>query len=79
MGMTVSPSIPPLDPVDDLLVGVGEIGEVIRADKSRTYYLLGKRLIPAFKIGKLWYGRRSTLLRFLAEQEQAVADDAGGP
>ncbi len=79
MGMTVSPSIPPLDPVDDLLVGVGEIGEVIRADKSRTYYLLKKRLIPAFKIGKLWYGRRSTLLRFLAEQEQAVADDAGGP
>ena len=34
-----------------------------------AYYLLEKREIPGFKIGNIWYARRSTLLNHVAELE----------
>ncbi len=56
---------------DDLLVGADEIGKFLNCNKRRAFYLLETRQVPAFKIGKLWHARRSTLLRFMEEQEQA--------
>ena len=70
--MTVSPRPTPADP-DDLLVGAAEIGKFFGADQRRAFYLLQTRQVPAFKIGRLWHARRSTLLKFTEDQEQARA------
>ncbi len=69
--MTVSPRPTPADPRNDLLVGAAAIGRFLGASQRRGFYLLETQQVPSFKVGRLWYARRSTLLRFMAEQEQA--------
>ncbi len=69
--MTKIPNVSLSKPNDDLLVGADEIGKFLNCNKRRAFYLLETRQVPAFKIGKLWHARRSTLLRFMERQEQA--------
>ncbi len=68
--MTTIQDVPSPISNDDLLVGAGEIGAFLKCSERRAWYMLEKKNIPAFKIGKKWHARRSTLLRFIEEQEQ---------
>ena len=68
--MTITPDPSPTDQNGDLLVGAAEIGKFLGADQRRAFYLLITGQVPAFKIGRLWHARRSTLTRFFEEQEQ---------
>ncbi len=54
---------------DDLLVGAEAIGCFLNCNRRRAFYLLENELIPAFRIGRRWHARKSTLLRFFAERE----------
>jgi hypothetical protein len=53
------------DLADDLLSGVPAIAEFTGWPERRVYYLAEKKLIPLFKIGDRWHGRKSTLRRYL--------------
>ncbi len=57
---------------DDLLTGARAIGRHIGEDSRRTYYLLEHGLIPGFKLGSLWYARKSSLRRRFEELEEAA-------
>jgi hypothetical protein len=59
------------DLAGDLLDGVPAIADFGGWKKRRTYYLLENKLIPAFKIGKKWTARKSTLRRHLEGLEAA--------
>ena len=63
---------------DDLLEGADEISKFMFGDRSkrrRVYHLASgtKNPIPTFKMGSVICARRSTLLRWIAEQEKAAA------
>jgi hypothetical protein len=51
------------DPIaDDLIWGAAAIGREIGAkDDKRAHYLLGRRLIPARKVGRIWVASRQEL------------------
>ena len=60
---------------DDLLFGAGKIAEFVFGDvkhRRKIYYLTGdaKRGIPHFKIGRTTCASKSTLLRWITEQEE---------
>jgi hypothetical protein len=53
---------------DDLIWGAAAIGDEIGVKKSKVFYLLEQRHIPAKKIGGLWVGsRRQLRAAFCAE------------
>jgi len=56
---------------DDLLDGAAAIGEYLGVKKRRAMYLLETHQIPGFQLGRRWHARRSTLRRFIEEQERA--------
>jgi hypothetical protein len=67
---TSAPSNPAL--ATDLLRGADEIAEFLFGDKQqrrKVYHLANSRL-PTFRLGSLLCARRSTLLEWIAEQEQ---------
>lgn len=57
------------DLAEDLLKGASAIGAFMGLKPRAAYYLLEKREVPGFKIGNIWYARRSTLLNHFAELE----------
>jgi hypothetical protein len=54
---------------DDLLESIAEIAAFTGWSERRCYHLAEKRLIPLFKIGGRWTGRKSTLRRHLDRLE----------
>lgn len=59
---------------DDLLRGAPAIGRYGGWTLRQTYHLLENNLIPAFKVGKIWNARKSTLRRHIdALEARAVA------
>jgi hypothetical protein len=56
---------------DDLLDGVPAISAFTGWPERRVYYLAEKQLIPLFKVGDRWCGRKSTLRRHLDATEAA--------
>jgi hypothetical protein len=54
---------------DDLLDGAEEIAQFTGWPIRRVYYLLGRKLIPAFKVGERWTARKSRLKRHIEELE----------
>jgi hypothetical protein len=69
----------------DLLWGAAAVGREIGVDEKRAFYLLGNRLIPGRKIGKIWVASRGELRAALcgadatndaeqSEQEDGSAD-----
>ena len=58
---------------DDLMVGVELIAKHIGQPQRRTFYMLEKGQLPAFKLGIKWAARQSTLERFITEQEEQAA------
>ncbi len=59
------------DLADDLLVGTKEIARFTGETPRRVFYLLEKRMIPGFKVGFKWYGRKSRLRDHYASLEKA--------
>ena len=64
------------DLATDLLDGVPAIAAFAGWSRRRTYYLVENDLVPAFKIGKKWAARRSTLRRHIAKLEAKHAEVA---
>lgn len=59
---------------DDLLIGAEDIAEFMLGDRTkrrRIYHLQETGQIPLFYMGKQLAGRRSTLRKFIEEQDQA--------
>ena len=63
---------------DDILHGAKAIGHFCCPlhwdDEKRTrraFYLCEKRQIPSFKMGNTWCARKSKLLQWIEEQEDA--------
>jgi excisionase family DNA binding protein len=62
--------------VDDqphLYLKVGEVAEVLRIARSRTYQLVGSGEIPSVRIGRSVRVSRKELDRWLEEQRQSSA------
>jgi hypothetical protein len=57
------------DLADDLLRGISGISQFIGEPVRRTYYLAETKKIPAFKLGKIWMARKSTLRRYIEKLE----------
>ena len=59
------------DLADDLLDGVPEIAAFTGYSERRVYYLAEKKLLPLFKVGDRWTGRKSTLRKHYSNLEVA--------
>ena len=59
---------------DDLLSGAEAIAEFYGWKLRRTYYLLEQGQIPAFKVGKIWCARRSTLTAHIEKLESMASN-----
>lgn len=57
----------------DLLKGADEISEFIGIDRRSTYYAISKKRLPTFRIGASIFARKSTLLAWVADQENSAA------
>jgi hypothetical protein len=57
------------DLAGDLLDGVPAIAAFTGWPARRVYYLAEKRLLPLFKVGDRWCGRKSTLRRHVDQLE----------
>jgi hypothetical protein len=55
---------------DDLIWGAAAVGKEIGVDEKRAFYLLGNRLIPGRKIGKIWVVSRGALREALCNGER---------
>ena len=72
-------SAPPPD--GDLLFGVPKIADFLGVTERQARHQCESGRLPTFKMGQIICSRRSTLWRWLAEQEAAAektADDDGG-
>ncbi|WP_439373167.1 DNA-binding protein [Bradyrhizobium sp. DASA03120] len=61
---------------DDLLEGAEEIARFMFGSpgkRRRVYHLAAHSDLPLFRLGEVICGRRSTLLAWIAEREQAAA------
>ena len=58
---------------DDVLTGAAEIAAHLGCSERRSYYMLERRIIPGFKLGRIWHMRRSTYLAFIEEREAQAA------
>jgi hypothetical protein len=54
---------------DDLLEGVAAIARFTGLKPRRVFYLAENGMLPLFKIGNRWCGRRSTLIEHIARLE----------
>jgi hypothetical protein len=54
---------------DDLLEGVAAIATFTGLKPRRVFYLAENGMLPLFKIGHRWCGRRSTLIDHIARLE----------
>ena len=74
---SIGESTPPTAPTlgDDILFGADEISEFVFGDtkhRRKVYHLTGdaRNSMPYFKIGSITCARKSTLLRWVEEQEE---------
>ena len=59
---------------DDLLHGADEIGRFLGLNVRRTFYVLERGAVPAFKLQGRWCARKSALLAHIEKLEKAVAE-----
>jgi hypothetical protein len=59
-----------VDLADDLLTGADAIAAFLGWNKRVTFYACEKQHIPAFKVGKKWCARKSSLKQFFAKLEE---------
>jgi hypothetical protein len=65
---------------DDLLRGTEAIAEFLDFKVHQTGYMIKRKQIPAFQVGKTWFARKSQLDAFfqsvLTAGEQDLSNDA---
>ncbi|WP_298427573.1 hypothetical protein [Rhodoblastus sp.] len=62
------------DVASDLLTGVAQIAEFLGFSERRTFHLLASnKLAGAFRIGRRWHARRSTLTETIRRLERGAA------
>ena len=61
---------------DDLLVGAAAIGAFWGCSKRRAFYLCERGNLPAFKVGRIWHARKSTLIAHVRRLEGDERDGA---
>lgn len=59
---------------EDMLQGAEEIGAFMGLDPRQVYHQ--RKRLPVFKIGALICARKSTILRWIAEQESKASSGA---
>lgn len=62
---------------DDLLRGAEEIAEFIFGDprqRRKVYHAAATSRLPTFRLGSMLCARKSTLLRWIAEQESQTGE-----
>lgn len=59
----------------DLLRGAIAIGTHLGLSKRQAFCMLESRQIPAFKLGKSWYARKSTLDDFIIGLEESAMEE----
>lgn len=57
----------------DLLHGADEIAEFVGLDRRAVYHLAQTSKLPVFRMGSVICARKSTLLKWIAEQEGKAA------
>lgn len=70
-GSTLPPSPPEL--ASDLLRGADRIAEFVfghASERRKVYHLAETSRLPVFRLGAVLCARRSTLLEWIAQQEQ---------
>lgn len=55
---------------DDLMTGIKEISQFTGESERRLYHLAETGQLALFKMGRLWCGRKSTLLDQIAKLER---------
>ncbi len=61
-----------LDLADDLIFGATNIAKEMGLNPRQTYHMLYNGLLPpAFRIGRRWYARKSTLKQWISSIEQS--------
>ncbi|WP_077962403.1 helix-turn-helix domain-containing protein [Ensifer adhaerens] len=60
----------------DILKGAEEIAAFLGEDSRAIYYALSKGRLPHFRVGQNIRARKSTLLAWIAEQEQSARASA---
>lgn len=63
----------PVEPVEDLLIGIHEIAEFLFGDRTKrrgVYYLTQRFRLPVFGLGSKPYARRSELAAWISKQPQ---------
>lgn len=66
------------DLADDLLRGADEIAQYILGDprqRRKIYHMAENSRIPTFRLGSMLCARRSTLLRWIAQQEAITGEE----
>ncbi len=61
----------------DILRGAGDIAKFLfgdRGSKRQVYHLAQTQCLPTFRLGSTLCARRSTLLKWIADQEAVAAD-----
>lgn len=59
---------------DDMIQGIRGIADFLGMQERTAYHLASSGRLPgAFKLGRLWYARRSTLLENIRQLEQGAA------
>lgn len=56
----------------DTLRGIAEIADFLGETERRVYYQAERGMLPLFKRGAIWYGRKSTILAQIEHKEHAV-------
>ena len=59
---------------EDRLTGAKEIAEFIGEDERRTFYLLERKCLPAFKEGGRWTTRKTTLIKHYEKKEAGALE-----
>jgi excisionase family DNA binding protein len=57
----------------DILKGASEIAKFLGLSRRAIYHAVDTGVLPTFRIGSNVFARRSTLLAWIASQEQAAA------
>lgn len=58
---------------DDLLVGVKNIAAYLNVSERKIYWWGEQQMIPLFKIGSVWAGKKSTIARHFEKLESGEA------
>lgn len=55
----------------DLLIGAQAVADALGIKRRQVFHLIEKQLIPTFRLGSSVAARRSTLTKWLEQQEAA--------